>query len=94
MYRAFPITLKDHARSWFNGLKEAFLSYFDKLRKEFINIFIINSKRKKDARYLLNVIQSDKETLRQYVDVQPGVAVAAMLQGMRSVQLQESLSLD
>ena len=49
--------------------------------------------------------QSEKETLRQYVDrfrnatlevhdLQPGVAVAAMLQGTRSMQLQESLSLD
>ena len=68
MCRAFPITLKDHARSWFNGLNEASLSCFDQLRKEFINAFIINSKRKKDATYLLSVRQSEKETLRQYVD--------------------------
>ena len=105
MCRAFPITLKDHARSWFNGLKEASLSCFDQLRKEFINAFIINSRRKKDATYLLSVRQSEKETLRQYVDrfrnatlevhdLQPGVAVAAMLQGTRSVQVQKSLSLD
>ena len=49
MCRAFLITLKNHARSWFNGLKDASFSCFDQLRKEFINAFIINSKRKKDA---------------------------------------------
>ena len=90
MCRAFPIALKDHARSWFNRLKEASLSCFDQLRKEFINAFIINGNRKKDATYLLSVRQSEKETLRQYVNrfrnatlevhnLQPGVAMAAML---------------
>ena len=68
-------------------------------------MFIINSKRKKEATYLLSVKQGEKESLRQYVDrfrnatlevreLQPGVAVAAMLQGTRSIPLQESLSLD
>ena len=55
---AFSITLKDHAFSWFNRLKEASLSCFDPLRKEFINAFIINSKRKKDVLYLMSIRQS------------------------------------
>ena len=65
----------------------------------------MNNKRKKDVTYLLSVRQNGKETLRQYVDrfrtatlevhdPQPGVAEAAMMQGMRSFKLQESLSLD
>ena len=57
MCRAFPITLKDIARDWFNGLKEASISCFAQLKKDFITMFIINSKRKKDATYLLSVKQ-------------------------------------
>ena len=52
---AFPITLKDHAHSWFSRLKKASLFCFKQLRKEFINAFIINSKRKNDATYLLSI---------------------------------------
>ena len=105
MCHAFPITLKDHTYSWFNGLKEVSLSCFEQLRKEFINAFIINSKRKKDAMYLLSIRNNEKETLQEYVDrfrnatlkvcdLEPSMVVAAMLQGMQSVQLQESMSLD
>lgn len=42
MCLAFFITLKDHARSYFNGLKETSLFCFDQLRKEFVNNFIAN----------------------------------------------------
>ena len=90
MCRAFLIMLKDHARSWFNGLKEESLFCFEQLRKEFINAFIINIKRKKDAMYLPNIRKNKKETLQKYVDrfrnaifevhdLRPSMAVAVML---------------
>ena len=68
MCRAFPPSLIDHARAWFDGLAEEFISFFDQLRREFIKAFIINSQRKKDATYLLYIQQSIKETLQQYID--------------------------
>ena len=68
MCRAFSITLKDIARDWFYALKEASISCFNQLKKEFINTFIINSKRKKDATYLLSVRQREGESLKQYID--------------------------
>ena len=68
MCRAFSVTLKDLARTWFNSLKEASVSCFAELKKEFTNAFIINSKRKKDAIYLLSIKQGEKETLKQYID--------------------------
>ena len=68
MCRAFSITLKDVARDWFYALKEASISCFSQLKKEFINTFIINSKRKKDATYLLSVRQREGESLKQYID--------------------------
>ena len=57
-----------HARTWFNGLLESSVSSFEQLRAEFIKAFVISSRRKKDATYLLSIRQSSKETLRQYVD--------------------------
>lgn len=51
----FLITLKDHCFSYINGLDEASLSCFNQLRKEFVNAFIFNIKRKKDTTYLLSI---------------------------------------
>ncbi|XP_039131811.1 uncharacterized protein LOC120268487 [Dioscorea cayenensis subsp. rotundata] len=105
MCRAFPLTLTEHARIWFNNLKEGSISNFNQLRKEFIDGFLINARRKKDASYLLTIKQEEKESLKDYVerfraatlevqDLQATVAVSGMLQGTRSRDFQKSLSLD
>ncbi|XP_039146851.1 uncharacterized protein LOC120284114 [Dioscorea cayenensis subsp. rotundata] len=102
---AFPLTLTEHARIWFNNLKEGSISNFNQLRKEFIDAFLINARRKKDASYLLTIKQDEKESLKDYVerfraatlevqDLQATVAVSGMLQGTRSRDFQKSLSLD
>ena len=105
MCRAFSLTLSRHTRTWFNSLPKASISSFGQLRIEFIKGFVINSRRKKDATYLLSIRQGNKETLRQFEDrfrnatleipdLPTQVAVSAMLQGTRLASLQESLSLD
>ena len=68
MCRAFSLTLTGHARTWFNNLPEASIFSFGQLRTEFVKAFAINSRRKKDATYLLSIRQGNKESLRQYVD--------------------------
>ncbi|XP_039128920.1 uncharacterized protein LOC120265067 [Dioscorea cayenensis subsp. rotundata] len=101
--RAFPLTLTEHARIWFNNLKEGSISNFNQMRKEFINVFLINARRYKDASYLLTIKQDEKENLKDYVerfraatlevqDLQATVAVSRMLQGTRSRNFQKSLS--
>ncbi|XP_052209227.1 uncharacterized protein LOC127812745 [Diospyros lotus] len=105
MCRAFPLTLVEHARPWFNDLPEASISSFRQLKAKFIKAFIINSQRKKDATYLLSIWQGSKETLCHYVDrfrnatldirnLPIEMAVSAMLQGVQLTSFQESLSLD
>ena len=105
MCRAFSLTLTGHALKWFNSLVEGSIHSFDMLRSEFLKAFVVNSARKKEATYLLSLKQGVKESLRNFVDrfrdatlevrdLQPGVAVAAMLQGTKSEDLQKSLSLD
>ncbi|XP_052203969.1 uncharacterized protein LOC127809246 [Diospyros lotus] len=105
MCRAFPLTLVEHARAWFNGLLEASISSFGQLKTEFIKAFIINSQRKKDATYLLSIRHGSKETLRHYVDrfqnatfeihnLPIEMAVSAMFQGVQLTSFQEFLSLD
>ena len=68
MCRAFSLTLSGHARTWFNSLPESSISSFGHLRTEFTKAFVINSRRKKDATYLLSIRQGNKESLRQFVD--------------------------
>ncbi|XP_052197290.1 uncharacterized protein LOC127804466 [Diospyros lotus] len=103
--RAFPLTLVEHARAWFNGLPEASISLFGQLKAKFIKAFIINSQRKKDATYLLSIRQGSKETLHHYVDrfrnatleihnLPIEMVVSAMFQGAQLTSFQESLSLD
>ncbi|XP_039119883.1 uncharacterized protein LOC120256214 [Dioscorea cayenensis subsp. rotundata] len=105
MCRAFPLTLTEHAHIWFNNLNEGSISNFNQLRKGFIDAFLINSRRKKDASYLLTIKQHEKESLKDYVerfrattlevqDLQATVVVSGMLQGTRSRDFQKSLSLD
>ncbi|XP_039137116.1 uncharacterized protein LOC120274646 [Dioscorea cayenensis subsp. rotundata] len=105
MCRAFPLTLTEHAHIWFNNMKEGSISNFNQLRKEFIDAFLINARRKKDASYLLTIKQEEKESMKDYVerfrattlevqDLQAIVAISGMLQGTRSRDFQKSLSLD
>ncbi|KAH7661106.1 Retrovirus capsid C-terminal protein [Dioscorea alata] len=103
--RAFPLTLTENASIWFNNLKEGSISNFNQLRKEFIDAFLNNARRKKVASYLLTIKQEEKKSLKDYVerfraailevqDLQATVAVSKMLQGTRSRDFQKSLSLD
>ncbi|XP_039133266.1 uncharacterized protein LOC120270321 [Dioscorea cayenensis subsp. rotundata] len=105
MCRVLPFTLTEHARIWFNNMKEGSISNFNQLRKELIDEFFINARRKKDASYLLTIKQEEKERMKDYVerfraailevqDLQATVAILGMLQQSRSRDFQKSLSLD
>ena len=65
---SFSLTLIDYPCIWFNDLIEKSISFFEGLRREFIQAFIINNQTKKNVIYLLNIQQSNQETFKQYVD--------------------------
>ncbi|XP_058189237.1 uncharacterized protein LOC131306824 [Rhododendron vialii] len=66
MCRAFPVTLKGSARSWFNKLQPGSIRSFKELSKTFVIYFIAGQRYGKPATHLLTVKQGRWESLRDY----------------------------
>ena len=103
MCRAFPVTLKGSARTWFNKLKPATVPTFIHLSKLFVSHYIRAQRQRRPAAYLPTIRQKKDETLREYVgrfnqetlavdDVDDKVAVTAFMSGIRTGKLLFSLS--
>ena len=65
--RAFAITLKGPALSWFNRLPPSSISSFTELSIAFVSHFIGARTYKKPSYHLLTIKQSSQESLRSYV---------------------------
>ena len=65
--RAFAITLKGPALSWFNRLPPSSFSSFRELSIAFVSHFIGARTYKKPSYHLLTIKQSSQESLRSYV---------------------------
>ena len=65
--RAFAITLKGPAFTWFNGLPPSSVSSFTELSIAFISHFIGARTYRKPSYHLLTIKQSSQESLRSYV---------------------------
>ncbi|XP_039115810.1 uncharacterized protein LOC120251332 [Dioscorea cayenensis subsp. rotundata] len=69
MCRAFPLTLTEPARIWFNNRRKDQFQTSIELRKEFIDGFLINARRKKGRFSIFPTIkQEEKESLKDYVE--------------------------
>ena len=66
MCRAFPTTLKDAARVWFDKIPPGTIANFEHLNKAFVRHFIGGQRHKKSTGHLLNIRQVEGESLRQY----------------------------
>lgn len=65
--RAFSVTLKGQARSWYRQLKPQSIESWRQLRKIFINQFSAQHNKKKPDTHLLTNHQTDDESLREFV---------------------------
>ena len=65
--RAFTITLKGPALTWFNRLPPSSISSFRELSIAFVSHFIGASTYRKPSYHLLTIKQSSQESLRSYV---------------------------
>ncbi|XP_041027035.1 uncharacterized protein LOC121267253 [Juglans microcarpa x Juglans regia] len=65
--RAFPITLKGAARSWFASLRPGTVDSFNELAHLFLTYFMASRTRRRPAAYLLTVKQRDDENLKSYL---------------------------
>ncbi|KAH7846136.1 hypothetical protein Vadar_010382 [Vaccinium darrowii] len=105
MCRAFPVTLKGSAWTWFNKLKPQSINNFKQLSKSFVSYFIARQKYSKPSTCLFSIRQDRHETLRDYtarftkesMQVEPmedQVSIAAYITGLNSGQLLFSLTKD
>ena len=67
MCRAFPTILKGVARVWFSKILPGTIADFEQLNKGFVRHFIGGQRHKKPIGHLLNIQQTQGESLRQYV---------------------------
>jgi len=67
MYRAFPTMLKGAAKLWFGKLPLGTIANFNQLSKVFVRYFIGGQRHKKPTGQLLNIPQTEGESLRQYM---------------------------
>ncbi|XP_022151609.1 uncharacterized protein LOC111019523 [Momordica charantia] len=65
--RAFSVTLKGRARSWYRQLKSKSIALWIQLRKVFINQFSAQHDRKKSDTHLLTIFQEEGESLHEFV---------------------------
>lgn len=67
MCRAFPTIIKGSTRVWFSRLKPGSISNFTELSQQLVGYFIGDQRHWKSATYLLNIKQSKRESLRDYM---------------------------
>ena len=67
MCRAFPTTLGELARIWFNRLTPNSISTFKDLNAQFASHFIRGHRYKKSTACLMSIRQWEDETLRSYI---------------------------
>ena len=67
MCRAFPTILKGVARVWFSKIPSGTIADFEQLNKGFVRHFIGGQRHKKPIGHLLDIQQTQGESLRQYV---------------------------
>ncbi|GFY94940.1 hypothetical protein Acr_10g0003250 [Actinidia rufa] len=103
MCKAFSATLKGSSRSWFRKLSLGTIDSFGNLSRLFVANFMSCRIRKKNASHLFTVHQKETESLKDYVkrfnqiileveDSSDKVVIMAMMEGLRSGPLFDSLS--
>ncbi|GFZ01116.1 hypothetical protein Acr_14g0007510 [Actinidia rufa] len=103
MCKAFSATLKGLARSWFRKLSPGTIDSFSDLSKLFVVNFMSCRTRQKNASYLFTIHQKEAKSLKDYVkwfnqaileveDPSDKVVIMAMMEGLRSGPLFDSLS--
>ncbi|XP_041002416.1 uncharacterized protein LOC121248119 [Juglans microcarpa x Juglans regia] len=65
--RAFPLTLKGLAHSWFGSLAPKSVDNFGELAKLFLTQFMSSQWRQHPAAYLLTIKQTEDESLKSYL---------------------------
>ena len=66
MCRAFSLTLKEAARTWFRGLKPRSISSFSQLSEIFLSQFMGSIRIKKPASHLMDLKQQHGETIKEF----------------------------
>ncbi|CAL5420073.1 unnamed protein product [Camellia sinensis] len=103
MCRAFPVTLKGSARLWFSQLPADSVSTFQHLSDSFLSHFIGAQHQRRPATQLLNIHQTEGESLRSFVtrfntealqvaENDDKVILTAFMAGLRSSDFLFSLS--
>ncbi|XP_028122570.1 uncharacterized protein LOC114319711 [Camellia sinensis] len=103
MCRAFPVTLKGSGRLWFSQLPTDSVSTFQYLSDSFLSHFIGAQHQRRLATQLLNIRQSEGESLRSFVtrfniealqvaENDDKVIFSAFMAGLRSFDFLFSLS--
>ena len=103
MCRAVPVTLKGSARLWFSQLPADSVSTFQHLSDSFLSHFIGAQRQRRPATQLLNIRQTEGESLRSFVtrfntealqvaENDDKVILTAFMAGLRSSDFLFSLS--
>ncbi|PSS21233.1 Serine/arginine-rich SC35-like splicing factor [Actinidia chinensis var. chinensis] len=103
MCKPFFATLNGSARSWFRKLSSGTIDSFGNLSRLFVANFMSYQVRKKYASYLFTIHQKKSESLKDYIkrfnqavlevkDPSDKVVIMAMMEGLRSGTLFDSLS--
>ncbi|XP_057969420.1 uncharacterized protein LOC131158569 [Malania oleifera] len=89
MCRAFATTLKSTARDWYQTLRPGFVGSFQGMEQMFIGHFLSSQRVAKTTGHLMNMVQGDRETLKNFMhwfntatleirNLDMGVALAAL----------------
>ncbi|XP_028053951.1 uncharacterized protein LOC114258244 [Camellia sinensis] len=67
IFRVFPVTLKESVRLWFSQLPSDSVTTFQQLSDSFLSHFIGAQHQRHPATQLLNIRQTDGESLRSFI---------------------------